>query len=178
MSGAKGRSGGHNRLPTAIKLAQGTLRKDRVKRRAALASKPGADPAPRRLPKAPVWLPDSARPYYRKLGAHALQMNVIDATHAEALAVTAMALAEFVDADELVRREGMVINQETAAGHVVKVRHPACLIRDGAWRRVRDGLRAFGLTPADADHVREVPDRRESAEAKYFTPPPAGKLVQ
>jgi P27 family predicted phage terminase small subunit len=160
MSGTKGHSGGRNRLSTAEKKRRGTLRKVRQALR-----------EPRYtvgLPTPPGHLTARARAFYLRVGARLVANRVLTEGDGERLALLAHSHDEFLAADELVRDEGMVLKRRTEDGDETSYRHPACIVRDGAWRRYVDGLRAFGLDPQSRGGVSVIDDEKEDPEAQYF----------
>lgn len=149
MTGAKGRSGGRNRLPTERKRRQGTLRKHRM---------PLNEPQPEvGLPAAPAWLNPRAKAHYDRIGKHLVRMRVVTVADGDRLALLAHALDEHQQADELVARDGLVLIRETEGG-AVHYRNPAMIARDSAWRRVVDGLRAFGMDPQSRSAIDAIPE--------------------
>lgn len=160
MSGVRGRSGGHNRLPTSSKRTRGTLRKCRLQQH---------EPQPEVfLPDAPKWLSRRARKFYAQLGAITELARVVTRADGEALALAASALDELVQAEKTIRKEGAILTRTTENG-VSHYRHPAAVLRESAWRRYRDALRAFGLDPQSRGTVSAIsPSETASGEGKYF----------
>lgn len=156
MAGIKGRSGGRNRLPDQIKALKGTLKPGRTNPK---APRPSA-----KLPAPPDWLSERATAVYCKLGRELMALRVIGSSDGEALALAAHACDEFLTADDLVRRDGITLTR----GETV-YKNPAVGIRESAWKRYRDALRAFGMDPQSRHSVRTIdePDSEDPA-AKYF----------
>lgn len=159
MAGVRGRSGGSNRLPTAIKEARGTLRKSRLRSDEPVLSLT--------LPSPPEWLSESGRLAYARLGQRVLLARVVTEVDGDALALAVSALEEMLAADEIVRRDGAVLERTTETGSSF-YRHPAVMIRADAWRRYRDALRAFGLDPQSRAGVSAIPEKEASSAAGYF----------
>jgi|SRR6185312_15430930 len=160
MSGTRGRSGGHNKLPKVVRLLHGTSRPSREN-----AAEPILKPG---LPRPPSWLSAEGRREYRRL-AKLLPENIAARSDGEALALAACALVEYRDADVVIRDEGVMLTRTTRHG-TSSYRHPALSIRADAFKRYRDCLRGFGLDPQSRDGVSAVPVQVATDPAeKYFT---------
>jgi P27 family predicted phage terminase small subunit len=103
-----------------------------------------------------------------------MALRVLADTDAPTLALACAALAEYQQADAMVVAEGITLTRTDATGQKVVVRHPAVAIRADAWRRARDALRAFGLSPADRDRVAQVGDRKPVSKYARFRSGDAG----
>lgn len=159
MSGVKGRSGGRNRLPTYIKDGRGTNRRDR--------SRPN-EPKPKVcLPPTPVWLSDEAKVIYARLGRTVVRMRVCTEADGEALALAAVALEDWQEADRRIREDGMILTRSTEHGQVL-YRNPAGIVKERAWRNYRDALRSFGLDPQSRAGVAAVTDDDEMDAAEHY----------
>lgn len=159
MAGVKGRSGGHNRLPTRLKARRGTLRKSRLN-----PKEPRLEVF---LPAPPPWLSPRACDFYARLGAIAEIAAVVTRADGDALGLAAAALEELVEADEIIRKEGAVLTRTTENGEV-HYRHPAAIQRADAWRRYRDALRAFGLDPQSRAGVSAILASDDPLEKRYL----------
>lgn len=144
MSGQKARSGGRNRLPASIKETKGTARQSRAK-----PNEPTPTPG---IPLPPAWLSPEEVAAYHDLAADVKAMNVCSLYDGKALAVTASAFVDWRDAWKKVKREGTTIYRETKHGRTT-VANPNVAIRADSWRRYRDGLREFGLSPQSRSSV-------------------------
>lgn len=160
MAGVKGRSGGRNRLPTALKRGRGTLRNDRRPHR-EIRVVVG-------LPDAPPYLTDRGREIYERLGRRLVLQRVMTHADGERLALLASDYDEWQRATDAVRTEGAVLSRTTKDGSEVKYRHPDCINRDAAWRRFVDGLAAFGLDPRSRDAVSAIEEEAGEPGADFF----------
>ena len=90
-----------------------------------------------------------------------------------------MAYSHALQADALVRRDGMFITHRRR-GRVV---HPAVRISEKAWRDVLRFSQEFGLTPSSATRVRAVStssaqeEAAEDAESFLFRGGKSGKVI-
>lgn len=155
MAGAKGRSGGQNRLPDKLKLLKGTLKQSRINPKAPAPSVKLADP--------PQWLTQRGLDIYLRLGRALLTLRVIGSCDADALALAAHACDEFLQADEQVKRDGLTLTRGTTT-----YKNPAVVIRESAWKRYRDALRSFGMDPQSRDSVRTIDEPEADPTGKYF----------
>lgn len=165
MAGVKGRSGGHNRLPTAMKELTGTLKPGRANTREPQVTYGLAD--------APLWLSDECREHYDRLGALALEAGVVSTVDGEALALTAKALREYLQACVEVDAQGLIVSESQVDkdGKELRIKsrlNPAATARADAWRRYREGLRMFGLDPQSRGSVMAING------LKHPTPQPDG----
>ncbi|HEY4370274.1 MAG TPA: phage terminase small subunit P27 family [Steroidobacteraceae bacterium] len=156
MAGTKGRSGGQNRIPDEIKARKGTLKPSRTNSK---APRPAV-----KLAAPPRWLTERATSIYRRLGLALLELRVIGSSDGEALALAAHAGDEFLQADELVQRDGITLTRGSTI-----YKNPAVSIRESAWKRYRDALRSFGMDPQSRDGVRTI-DESDTGDptARYF----------
>lgn len=160
MPGMKGRSGGHNRVPSTIKRSRGTLRKDR--------QRPNEPTPAVRLPPPPPWLSIDARKTYRRLGHIVVSMRVCTEVDGDSLALAAAACEDYTIASEALRQDGPILTRTTETG-VVKYRHPAAVTKERAWRAYRDALRSFGMDPQSRAGVSAIPETDdENASARFF----------
>ena len=135
--------------PTALKILEGTARKDRMK---------AAEPRPAIGARPPPWLPHDgpARLAWRRLSRVLTATRVLTVADAEALALGCMALADFLEAraDPIGWRRA-----------------------DAAWKRYAAVLRDFGMTPSARTRVSAQPVVERDAFAEWMvrptTEPPA-----
>jgi P27 family predicted phage terminase small subunit len=168
MSGKKGMStGGHNKLPTAIKELKGTLKPSR--QRAARMKPPLGVPRPEK------WLKGLGRQHYATLAKLVAPLKVCALCDGPMLSMTAAALAEYDEAAAIVERDGQDLRRETENG-VTFYAHPATRIAADAWRRVREGLRSFGLDPQSRDSVAVIDDTTATDPNADFFNDTEGKL--
>ena len=155
MAGAKGRSGGHNRLPTSIKETKGTIKESRRK-----PNEPKPTPG---IPLPPKWLSPEEIEAYNDLAVDVKAINTCSLQDGKALALAASAFVDWRTACKKVRREGITILRETKTGQTT-IANPACTVRAESWRRYQSGLRAFGLDPQSRGGVSALPDKDQTSE--------------
>ena len=93
MSGVKGRSGGHNRKPTAIKALDGTLKPSRVN-----PNEP-TSPALEKVPRCPGHLKGEARRAWRSVGQKLTDMGVLTEVDLHALEAYCVVFARWREAE-------------------------------------------------------------------------------
>ena len=133
------------RKPRALKVVEGTLRKDRDNPQA-----PGPPPG---IPSAPAWLSRRAKAEWKRLAVELAELKIVAKVDRNALAALCDAVAELADANDVLEREGLFIT--TPQGF--RQAHPAVSIRRNAREAVRKLSAVFGLTPADRSKVRVIP---------------------
>lgn len=138
--------------PSAIREAEGNRGKRPLPKR---------EPKPKAgTPPAPADLGAGARAEYKRLAVDLESMRVLTLADRGALAATARAWEEYLEARREVQawakaNEGRV-TVPTASGGLVA--HPATKIASDAWRRYVTGLSHFGLTPATRTKVQTLGD--------------------
>jgi P27 family predicted phage terminase small subunit len=151
--------GGHRRKPTALKIAEGTVNKTRLK------------PPPKRQQKeliklrCPFPIKSIAGRKWKKVVAGLTAFGIVDEIDAAHLEGFCRAYQLAIEADEIVAREGMVV--PGSMGNPVK--HPALTISSDAWNKVRHfgndlGLTYLARTRMDGDKA----SKADELEAKYF----------
>lgn len=155
---------GRPRTPTALKLVQGTARKDRTNK---------AEPKPRReIPSPPEHMSDRAKVAYGRVSVILDRMGVL--TEADGIALEAMceAYADLIEARQQLRAAIEYGDAEEAretvaeagkltyvtvgkSGPMARNRPETSLIAD-ADNRLRAWMARFGLTPADRSRVSAV----------------------
>lgn len=155
-------AGGRPPKPTALKLLHGN---------------PGKRPLPANEPqppadgvKVPTWLKGRARRLWRQIEPILADMRVLTVADTQALALLCDALAEYVEAREVVRKTGMTYesvrvvgttrdddgNEVPITSTMVRQR-PEVAIAADAWRRANQMLQQFGLTPSSRAKVPAQP---------------------
>jgi P27 family predicted phage terminase small subunit len=163
MAGVKGRSGGHNRLPTHLHVVDGTFRKDRHGVRADADDVPAKEP-----PKAPAWLSREGRRLYRELGKLIISRGIMTDIDGHALALAADAYAQYQRASEELAERGILIEID---GKLVK--NPAAAVVADTWRRAELGLSRFGLNPVARAGIKiDTPRRAASGLDRFRKPQP------
>ena len=137
------------RKPTALKVVQGTNRKDRAN---------PAEPMPAILdPRtpAPAWLSPRAQEAWTDLLPLLHSMRIATSVDPAAFAMLCDALGEYVDARTVVIAEGATY---WTRGKVEMLRvRPEVTIASEAGRRAKMMLTEFGLTPASRSKVSAAP---------------------
>lgn len=151
--------GGHNKKPAALKIAEGTVDKTRLK------------PPPKRQQKkliklrCPFPVKSLAGRKWKAVVSGLTAFGIvdeIDATHLEGFC-TAYQLAR--QADEIVKREGMVVSG--SMGNPVK--HPALAISSDNWNKVRHYGNDLGLTYLARTRMDgKEQSKEEDLESKYL----------
>jgi len=140
MAGQKGRSGGHNRKPTKLKLLEGTFRKDR-----ANPDEPRLENA---IPKPSYNLPNKAKKEYKNLTEILNTMGILTEADGIALERLAVAIAECKWAEKELFKQ---IKPD-------EIRIWQLILKD-ARKFVASMLPRFGLTPADRSRVSKIPEK-------------------
>jgi len=142
--GGKG-SGGHNRLPTAVKRARGTLEKSReVAEPVSLAGDGTVNTA------APSYLTKGAKVEWARVAQLLHQAKLLVDADRTALALYCTAVDRAQRAEKQIERDGMTIeNPTTGALHV----HPLLNVaKEARAQALRYGCE-FGLTPASRSKI-------------------------
>ena len=160
MAGTKGHGGsigrsGRKSKPTVLKL---------------LAGNPGRrplnqdEPKPKvRLPRVPEHLSEAARKEWRRLGGMLVGMGVMTEADGDALALLCTSWARWLEAEEQLRRYGIVI--KSPSGYPIQ--SPYLSIARQSMAEVRSLLSEFGLTPASRSRV-SVAEQKESDPFEAF----------
>lgn len=103
------------------------------------------------LPNEPPPMPGDIGPraqvFWRQMIENAEFAGVLSRVDGPALRLMAESWEVYLDAQEELSRNGIVVTQVTQAGENSKA-NPAIVIRNQAWKQIIDGLRQFGMTPA------------------------------
>jgi P27 family predicted phage terminase small subunit len=102
----------------------------------------------RAAPEAPSWLPDDARAEWNHVVPELDRLGLLKGIDRAALTSYCMVWARFVEASEIVTREGMVVRESLPNGNVKLYRHPAVLTAEAASKELRAWAQEFGLTPS------------------------------
>ena len=154
---------GRKPLPTAVKEAQGTLRKDRMIPNEANFALPTA------MPKPPATINADGKRLWNSLGAILLEKGLFtDADHV-AMELLCQSYGQMIAARRQVNREGSIL--ETDKGY--KYINPSMAIVNTSWTQVQKMLAEFGLTPAERSRVMartaddKDPTRKKLAEILF-----------
>lgn len=140
------------RTPTPLKVVRGTERKDRANPAEPVLSLAAEDVAP------PRWLRLSplARRAWRELVPLLRAMGVLTVPDVVALGLLCDALASYVTAKTVTRKEGSVYETVNEAGARMLRAHPIVAQGADASRFAKILLGEFGLTPAARAKVARV----------------------
>ena len=157
---------GRKPKPIGLVARDGDTRKYGTRKLAArIASEPQAT---RGLPPCPEHLTGRARDAWEFLAAEIADMGLDRRPDALMLEGACASYARAVEADLIVERDGLVIENSTIDAEsgekiVLKVRaHPAIAVSNAAWQQVRSFSAEFGLSPAA--RARVVSERKEPTE--------------
>lgn len=142
--GGKG-SGGHNRLPTAVKRARGTLKASReVAEPVSLAGDGAVNTAP------PAYLTKGAKAEWKRVVGLLDQAKLLVEADRTALALYCTAVDRAQQAEKEIEATGMtVVNPTTGALHA----HPLLTVaKEARAQALRYGCE-FGLTPASRSKI-------------------------
>lgn len=133
-------SGGHNRLPAAVKRARGTLKKSReAKAPLSLGGEVPVNAAP------PSWLTAGAKAEWRRVLPLLERAKVLTEADRTALGNYCTAFDRMCRAEKQINREGMTLeNPTTGAVHA----HPLLNVAKEARAQALRYAVEFGLTPA------------------------------
>lgn len=138
--------GGRPPKPTALKLLEGTARRDRIN---------ASEPQPPLLLEArpPAWLKGRGRRAWKELAPVLTEMRVLTVGDRAALMLLCDVYAEFMDARDAVRKHGQVYTMAVKGGGYMLMPRPEVSIAADAWRRASAMMQQFGLTPASRSKV-------------------------
>lgn len=140
MAGSRGRSG-RRPVPTALKLLRGNPGK-----RALNDAEPKPEP---RLPKPPGHLGPEARREWRRAGRLLMAMGLVSELDRSALAAYCQAWGRWVEAEEQLRKYGMVVKSPSG----FPIQSPFLAVANKAMDQMRGYLVEFGMTPASRTRV-------------------------
>ncbi len=152
---------GRTPTPTRLKLVKGNPGRRPINRR---------EPQPTvAIPPCPRWLDPKAKTLWRHLTKVLHEIQVLTLADARALELVCEAYAEWRAARAVIRRRGPSYETETAAGGLVVRSRPEVAIAADAWRRVRQGLTDFGLTPASRTKLTTVTPEAVDPVEEFLT---------
>src|SRR5437899_7843547 len=155
--GGKG-SGGHNRKPTAQKLAEGNRGKRPLNLR-----EPKALPGE---PEMPSGMTEQARAVWPEVVAILKSNDVLFKTDGLAIMDLCSNLVLFLQADRAVQRMGSVREQLDEATGVSTLRlNPSVRVRSDAEKRLRACWQLVGLDPSSRAGVQVDPSQRDPQSA-------------
>ena len=129
--------------PTALRIIQGNPGKRPL---------PENEPQPTvkdKPPTPPRHLPAAAKKHWRAIAKHLHQAGVLTVMDEDALATYCNAYAQWVDANQQIQTEGMIIKSELG----IQSLSPYLKISNEAFKQMAIMLREFGMTPSSRTRV-------------------------
>lgn len=163
MAGQKGRSGRRPR-PTALKLIEGNRGKRKLDIENEMQPTLG-------VPDAPDWLPPEAAAEWDRVVPELDRLNLLSEIDRASLSAYCLEWARFVEAEEHIRENGMVllqIEKELDDGRILisrSVKNPAVTISHAAQAQMRAWCAEFGLSPSARSRVK-LPGRSGDGDGK------------
>ena len=142
MSGIKGRSGGHNRLPTIVKEMNGTLKPSRVN------SNEPVIVALTEAPKAPSYLPEMAKRAWRRTAATLVGMAVLTEADLVGLEAYCTLYAHWRKAERQLKGSLTI----TGTSGVIMI-SPYQKISRECLKEMKAWMQEFGLTPSSRSSI-------------------------
>lgn len=136
---------GRKQKPRALKVLQGTFRKDRANE---AAPEPSAVVA-----NAPAFLSGRALVWFGVLCAKLSPLGLASETFEETLGLLAARLAEIEELERFIRENGRSYTTTTAQGDVMCRPYPEVAMLNEARRHAQSLAAEFGLTPASIGRV-------------------------
>jgi P27 family predicted phage terminase small subunit len=127
--------------PTALKVIQGTYRKDRAARR---------EPKPRpKVPSCPSWLNRDGKREWRRVVKELDKLGLVSELDRTSLAAYCQAFGEWREHARIVGEEGTT----TISAQGTVIPHPEVHMRNDAFRRMVKQAAEFGMTPASRTRI-------------------------
>jgi P27 family predicted phage terminase small subunit len=111
------------------------------------------------IPAPPKWLEGEGRKEYRRVARLLVDLRVLTEADAVALAAYAQQYQRWVDAEEQVRKLGMLIKSPNG----FPIYNPYLSIANQALKTMRQFMQDFGMTPASRSRIEAQPDDRKPA---------------
>ncbi|TNE75502.1 MAG: P27 family phage terminase small subunit [Gammaproteobacteria bacterium] len=134
---------GRPKKPTQLKVVDGSFRPDRDSQGAA-ASKPVG------LPDCPVWLPKSAKKYWKDIGPRLADAGLISLLDGAAFAAHCDSVGKFEEVTRQLKELADMVD-ETPNG--LQIQSALFTIRNKLWDQVMKSANEFGLTPVAGSRV-------------------------
>jgi P27 family predicted phage terminase small subunit len=141
--------GGHNKKPTALKVLEGTARRDRLLN----------EPLPAcATPKCPEWLPREGKKKWRELAPKLEKLGLLTELDGEKLAAMCMHWALMVEATQDLKERGFLVTSAREGGELVK--NPSLqVLRDNSAAFDRYAGE-FGMGPRSRSYI-DLPAQNE-----------------
>lgn len=154
---------GPRTTPTALKLVRGNPGK-----RALNHSEPKA-PAPVKAPSPPAHLDDAAKICWNELAPLLLGMRLLTDADYRALELLCATYSEWRSARVAVANAGATYETVNESGGRIVRAHPAVAIAADAWRRSRQMMIEFGLTPSARATIKLPPAEKKDPFAEFMS---------
>jgi P27 family predicted phage terminase small subunit len=131
--------------PTRLKALEGTLRSDRRN-----PNEPDTRPA---IPRCPGHLGPEAKREWRRLAPQLARLGLLSKIDREALALFCQAWARWVEAEEALKRYGVMVKSPNG----FPMQSPYLAIANKAMEQMRALLAEFGMSPSSRTRVHATP---------------------
>ncbi|PZN08636.1 MAG: phage terminase small subunit P27 family [Bacillota bacterium] len=131
-----------------------------------LAGNPGKRPLPQNepkpapiAPKCPSWLDKIAKREWKRVAGELEKLGLLTQVDMAALAAYCQAYSRWVQAEETIKREGLVVTTESG----YQMPHPAVKIAEKSMQLIRAFCIEFGLTPSARARM-ALPGKKDEAD--------------
>ena len=131
--------------PTRLKALEGTLRSDRRN-----PNEPDTRPA---IPRCPEHLGPEAKREWRRLAPQLARLGLLSKIDREALALFCQAWARWVEAEEALKRYGVMVKSPNG----FPMQSPYLAVANKAMEQMRALLAEFGMSPSSRTRVHATP---------------------
>ncbi len=139
------RARGVRPLPTKLKVVRGTLRKGRIN-----AQEPAL---PAEIPRCPAHLGDEAKREWKRVSRDLAACGLLTRIDRAALALYCEAWGRWVQAEEALRRYGVMIKAPSG----FPMQSPYLAVANRAMEQIRALLSEFGMSPSSRTRVHATP---------------------
>lgn len=133
---------------------------------------PKHEPKPKRcLPPTPAFLSARAKYHWNRYGPLLERIGVLTISDEGSLALLCESFGEYLEARDMVAKEGMTYTSENKDGGVLIKLHPLVRVMSDCDRRMRAWFVEFGMTPASRSRIIAVDPKAEDEEStadEYF----------
>jgi len=142
--------------PTRLKALSGTLRSDRLN-----PNEPETKPA---TPRCPEHLGPEAKREWRRLAPQLARMGLLCKIDRAALALFCQAWARWVEAEEALKRYGVMVKSPSG----FPMQSPYLAVANKAMEQMRALLAEFGMSPSSRTRVHATPQVDEGDELEQW----------
>ncbi|WP_043318102.1 phage terminase small subunit P27 family [Microbulbifer sp. HZ11] len=143
-------SAGRPRKAPQLKVLEGSFRKDRDDHGAAQSKPVG-------LPPCPVWLPRTAKKYWKEIGPQLANAGLMSLLDTAAFAAHCDSMGKF---EEVTRKLKTLDDMMDTTPNGLQIQSALFTIRNKLWDQVLKSASEFGLTPAAASRVK-APEQKQ-----------------